>query len=282
MALNGSTTVTVTPNDPTIMEFSWEAVQDKEAKTSTINWTLALISKENGGFHDVADADIYPWTVVIDSQEFSGKSNIKIPNNSSKVLASGSAVLTHSEDGTKIFEYSFTQNFGHVTWHDGSVIDDVTGTGTAELDPFVKKFDILGCVNGLIMTLCGRPIQWPKGEPVGYLYNGVGPLPAISPYWDSRKYPYLIVHSLHAGEYTHYYLYAYEKQPILYPVVESEIPYFGERRKLGFADGERSPSAYYGGAKFDAIPYCWSTGLANTNYKEDTSSYESGQSNGGS
>lgn len=157
MALNGSKTVTVTPNDQTTMTFSWEAVQDKEVKTSTINWTLTLISKENGGFHNVTDADIYPWTVIIDGQESTGYSNIKIANSTSKVLTSGSVVLSHIDDGVKTFAYSFTQNFGHVTWHDGSTIDDITGSGSGELDPFVEKFDILRYVNGYIMSICGNP-----------------------------------------------------------------------------------------------------------------------------
>ena len=37
----------------------------------------------------------------------------------------------------------------------------------------VEKFPILDCINGLVMALCGRPIQWPSREPVAYLFNGV-------------------------------------------------------------------------------------------------------------
>lgn len=33
------------------------------------------------------------------------------------------------------------------------------------------KFPIRDFVNGLVMALCGRPIQWPSREPVAYLYG---------------------------------------------------------------------------------------------------------------
>lgn len=271
MALSGSVTVAATNWDDLV--FSWTAVQDKATKSSTVSWKMELVAKD---FGQIIATPGSPWTVTIDGQEFSGTTDIAIGNNETKTLAEGEAVLQHESDGTRSFEFSFSQTF-YITFGDQS-IGVITGEGTGELDRI--GFDIVSWLWGYLLALCGRPIRWPKGEPVGYLYGEYGqPLPAISPLWDEDKYPYLIIRAESMGPNSEgainwfYNLCAYEKQPILYPVVESEIPYFRERRKLGFADNERSPSADYGGPYYDAVPYYWSKGLADADYTESTSAY---------
>ena len=207
MALNGSVTVEATPNGRDLLIFSWDATQDSAAKTSTIDWTLQLVADASGALN-VTDADVYPWAVTIDGQAFSGKSNIHIGANQTKTLASGSVTLHHAEDGTKSFAFTFMQDFGGLTWTaTGDIINEVTGSGTGELDPFTveedpEKFDLRGFLTGLAMALCSRGrIPIPTRTPVAYLYNGVR-LPAL-PEWDREAYPY-------------YYIYHTESATILY------------------------------------------------------------------
>ena len=138
MALSGSVSVEATPNGHDLLVFTWEAVQDAVAKTSTISWVLQLVADASGALN-VTNAEIYPWAVTIDGQAFSGKSNIYIQANQTKTLATGSAVLSHDADGTKSFDFSFLQNFGGLVWGGSTVINDVTGSGVGVLDSFAKK-----------------------------------------------------------------------------------------------------------------------------------------------
>ena len=211
MALSGSVSVEATRSGRDMLVFSWEAVQDQKTMTSTVSWKMELVADEYGAL-DVTDAEIYPWAVTVDGQAFSGKSNICIGANETKTLAAGEALVAHEADGTKVFDFVFTQNFGGLVWggstelcqacsgtgldanqstgvnipcsacngngivgsSDGStVINDVTGSGTGELDALTNKFPIRDFVNGLIMALCCSPIAPPKGEPVAFLYGRV-------------------------------------------------------------------------------------------------------------
>ena len=65
-----------------------------------------------------------------------------------------------------------------------------------------EKFPIKDFLNGLIMALCGRVVQYPKREPVAYLYNGVR-LPKL-PDWDKEAYPYAAIVTKANGEYRFY------------------------------------------------------------------------------
>lgn len=227
MALNGSVSVDVTPNSHDILTFSWEATQDKQARTSTVVWKMELISDASGALN-VTDADAYSWTVIIDGQEFSGKSNIHIGANETKTLTSGEVTLTHEEDGTKVFEFTFTQNFGGISWGGSTelcpvcsgtgldanqsggisipcsacngngvigsssgaiIINDVTGSGVGELDSLIGKFPILDLINGLIMHFCSRFTRYPQVEPIAYLYGEYEHPPL--PEWDNEQYPYI-------------------------------------------------------------------------------------------
>lgn len=220
MALKGSVSVEATPNGHDLLVFTWEAVQDAVAKTSTISWVLQLVADASGALN-VTNAEIYPWAVTIDGQAFSGKSNIYIQANQTKTLATGSAVLSHDADGTKSFEFSFMQNFGGLAWgstetrlcpkcggegldDDGKTcsmcngkgiinagdtiyINDVTGSGVGVLDSFAKKFPLKEWITGIILERLSRTSR----TPVAYLYNGVR-LPAL-PEWDREAYPFATI-----------------------------------------------------------------------------------------
>ena len=186
MALSGSVSVEATPNGRDLLVFSWEAVQDAVAKTSTISWVLQLVADASGALN-VTDAEIYPWAVTIDGQAFSGKSNIYIQANQTKTLATGSAVLSHDADGTKSFDFSFMQNFGGLVWGGSTVINDVTGSGVGVLDSFAKMFPLKEWITGIILERLSRTSR----TPVAYLYNGVR-LPAL-PEWDREAYPFAVI-----------------------------------------------------------------------------------------
>ena len=65
-----------------------------------------------------------------------------------------------------------------------------------------EKFPIKDFLNGLIMALCGRAVQYPKREPVAYLYNGVGPLPDIYTVYTpelQKLYPFVFINLLDIG-----------------------------------------------------------------------------------
>ena len=131
MALSGSLAENVTPDGHVQLVFAWDAKQDSESLTSTVNWEMKLLADESGQIigSDVAGS---PWTVTVDEEEFSGTSSVIIGASETKVLASGQKVLTHEEDGTKTFDYEFSQYFG-VSWDD-TQISYITGSGTGELD----------------------------------------------------------------------------------------------------------------------------------------------------
>lgn len=176
MALNGSVSVEATPNAQDLLVFSWSAVQDAAANASTVSWMMQLVASTAGAINGVpVERD---WTVTVDGQEFAGTADVNISNNETKTLAAGEIVLEHAEDGTRSFDFAFSQAL-YITWSGTTEIGVVSGSGTGELDaitepePEPEKFDIQGFMIGLAMALCGRPVQWPKRDPVAYLYGHV-------------------------------------------------------------------------------------------------------------
>lgn len=165
MALSGSVTVPATTWDDLV--FSWTAVQDKATKSSTVSWKMELVAGDYGRIDASAGS---PWVVTIDGQEFTGTSDLAIENNETKTLAEGEVVLSHEADGTKSFEFTFSQEF-YITFA-GEEIDVVSGEGTGELDR-IAGFDILAWLHGYLLALCAPARQFPQREPVAFLYNGV-------------------------------------------------------------------------------------------------------------
>ena len=179
MALNGSVSVEATRGGNDDLVFSWEAVQDQSTMTSTISWKLELVAYAYGR---IEQSTPQPWTVTIDGQEFSGTASVNIANNETKQLAAGEIVLTHNEDGTRSFAFTFSQEL-NITWGASSgnpiYIGAVTGEGTGELDPLEapepepQKFPIKKWLAGLIAALCSPRRAFPQREPIGYLYGHI-------------------------------------------------------------------------------------------------------------
>lgn len=136
MALSGSTTVTATTRSNGSagdqLQFSWTATQSVTDNTSTVSWTLTLVSLDYGKIESTASKS---WSVTVNGTKYSGTNTIGIASNATKTLASGSTTISHNSDGTKSFSYSFSQEFS-ITFN--SWVGTVSGSGSATLDTIAR------------------------------------------------------------------------------------------------------------------------------------------------
>lgn len=132
MALNGKINVVVTSQDT--LEFSWAATQSIEKNQSTVSWILKLIAGSAGYIQSSASKK---WSVTVNGTTYSGTNTIGINNNATKILASGSTVITHNSDGSKIISYSFSQEIA-INWGN-TYIGTKTGSGTGTLDTIPRQ-----------------------------------------------------------------------------------------------------------------------------------------------
>lgn len=132
MALNGSTSVTVTAYDT--LKFNWvQAGQSTVNNYTVINWSLQLISSSAG---EIISSVSKAWSVTVNGTTYSGTNSVAIGNNTTKTLASGQTTITHNNDGTKSFSYSFSQEFG-ITFA-GASVGTKSGSGTGTLNPIPR------------------------------------------------------------------------------------------------------------------------------------------------
>ena len=127
MALSGSKSVVATSHDT--LKFSWTATQSIEDNTSTVSWKMQLIAEDYGQIISSASKD---WKVTVNGVSYSGTNKIGIDDNETITLASGTTKINHSADGTKTFNYSFSQEFA-ITWGSDK-INTVSGSGSGTLD----------------------------------------------------------------------------------------------------------------------------------------------------
>lgn len=149
MATSGSTTVAVTSWDSLV--FSWStASQSVVNNTSTITWALKLVSTSDGAISSTASKS---WWVNVNGNYYEGANTVGIGANSAKTLASGTTIIKHNDDGTKSFDYSFSQYFG-ITFS-GSAIGSVGGSGSGTLDtiPRASDFTISDGTLGVAQTI---------------------------------------------------------------------------------------------------------------------------------
>lgn len=133
MASSGSTTVNATmTSGGTVgdaLQFKWSVVNTDVANNrSTVSWQLVLISYDYGLINSVPQK---AWNVTINGQNFSGTANVGIGNNTTKTLASGTVIINHNSDGSKTFNYSFSQVFD-ITFN--GWVGTVSGSGTGVLN----------------------------------------------------------------------------------------------------------------------------------------------------
>lgn len=136
MATSGYRDVYVTKWDT--LRFSWSrSSYSIPNNTSTINWSLQLISTSYGA---ISSSTSKAWNVNVNGTKYSGTTTVSIGNNTTKTLASGSTTIAHNNDGTKTFSYSFSQYFG-ITFS-GSSIRTISGSSTGQLNTIPRSATI--------------------------------------------------------------------------------------------------------------------------------------------
>ena len=147
MATSGSTSVTVTSWDT--LKFSWwfnTGDQSVANNTTLVRWKLELIAGSSGKISSTASK---AWSVVVNGEKYSGSNTVGISNNTTKTLASGTTTVKHNDDGSKTFNYSFSQEFG-ITFS-GSYIGSKSGSGSGTLTVIPRK-STLAANNGTLGT----------------------------------------------------------------------------------------------------------------------------------
>lgn len=128
MASTGSTSVQVTTYDA--LKFNWAQVGQSVANNQTvINWSLQLVAGSAG---KIISSAAKAWSVTVNGTVYSGTNSVAIENNTTKTLASGQTTIIHTADGTKSFNYSFSQTFD-ITFA-GAAVGTKSGSGTGTLN----------------------------------------------------------------------------------------------------------------------------------------------------
>ena len=131
MAKSGSKSVAVTSWDT--LKFSWsEKSQNVANNTTIINWTLQLIATSDGAISSNVSKS---WTVTVNGTKYNGSNTVGISNNSTKTLASGTTTITHNDDGSKTFNYSFSQQFD-ITFN--GWVGTISGSGSGTLNTIAR------------------------------------------------------------------------------------------------------------------------------------------------
>lgn len=142
MATSGSTSVRVTDWD-TLRFNWWQSSQSVTNNTTTIGWELVLVATTYGYISSSASK---AWSVTVNGTKYSGTATVGIANNSTKVLASRQTTIAHNDDGTKTFNYSFSQAFDidFNGW-----VGTVSGSGSGTLNTIARK-STLSVSNGTL------------------------------------------------------------------------------------------------------------------------------------
>lgn len=132
MATSGSKTIYVT--DYTTMTFSWQIQrQFIEENYSSVYWSVKLTDTADGIQSSVGKA----WSASINGTTYSGTNSIKVGAGGTTTLATGTTSIPHLDDGTKIFSYSFTQEFAMT--YSGEWVGTVKlGAFSGTLDPIPR------------------------------------------------------------------------------------------------------------------------------------------------
>lgn len=143
MAMSGKTSVGFNkianiPSEPyrTWLVFEWEInAQSIVNNTSVVVWKLYLKADEGGhiylGLYE--QPNTFPWRVTINGVEHSGMNTPETGRDGIGMLASGTTTVVHTVDGTKQFNYSFSQQLTrefHV-----ALGGPLSGSGSGELEP---------------------------------------------------------------------------------------------------------------------------------------------------
>lgn len=101
-----------------------QSSQSVEDNTSTDSWSLTLLCTNglsNTGFPK-------PWSVSIGDSDYDGTFTFDFRSSTSKLIASGSTVVEHDEDGTKTISVTAEVDASPVSIGAGAISDDFTQT----------------------------------------------------------------------------------------------------------------------------------------------------------
>ena len=142
MATSGYKDFNVNSGGNIKIRYKWTAGTQNIANNFTpVNWELQLISTSSG--HSIVSSANKSYSVVTDGTTTSGTNTIGLSGGATKTLASGSKNIYHNADGTKTFNYSFSQEIG-ITYA-GVAIGTITGSGTGTLDT-IPRASVLGTI----------------------------------------------------------------------------------------------------------------------------------------
>ena len=161
MATSGYSDVYVTKWDT--LRFSWDrSGYSIASNTSTINWSLELISTSYGAINS---SPARAWSVNVNGISYNGSISVNIDNNTTKTLASGSTDIVHNNDGTKTFAYSFSQTF-NITFS-GNYIGTINGSSTGTLESIPRYSEMTSATD---FTDEGNPTLYFTNPTDGYFH----------------------------------------------------------------------------------------------------------------
>ena len=125
------------------LRFSWTAgTQNIASNYTPISWKLQLISSNSSA--NISSSASKDYSVTVDGKTWSGTNTVGLSGGATKTLASGSKNIYHSSDGTKSFDFSFSQEIA-ITYS-GSYIGTKSGSGSGTLDT-IPRGSVLGSIS---------------------------------------------------------------------------------------------------------------------------------------
>ena len=136
----GSERIKIT--DYNYLNFSWEQVEmDAVRNQSKVNIKIELVANTHGG---IISNNNKRLQVYINGANVAWESvSIGINENSRKTLYQDTLTFTHNPDGSYAFAWTVKQQID-IVWNETTQIGEVTGSGTATLDPIAVPATITG------------------------------------------------------------------------------------------------------------------------------------------
>ena len=129
------------------IRYSWSAGTANVANNFTpVNWTLQLISSNSSA--NISSSTSKSYSVVTDGTTASGTNTVGLNGGATRTLASGSKNIYHNADGTKTFNYSFSQAFN--INYSGATIGTITGSGSGTLNT-IPRATVLGTISNFVI-----------------------------------------------------------------------------------------------------------------------------------
>lgn len=154
MATSGSisNTITVTTGSATArvtniftLTLNWSRTSYSiTSNSSTISWYLTLHLKDAYQAANVGSTS-KPYTINFNGTNYTGNADVGIKRGETKTIVTGSTVIPHNADGTKTFNYSFSQ---------GVMTQTCSQSGSSTLDTLPRPAKI---ISGTDFTDEGNP-----------------------------------------------------------------------------------------------------------------------------